>query len=338
MTETNTGLATVQGARFKLRHWLVVISFLLLVIGPTAVAGWYLWERASDRYVSTVGFSVRTEELGSAFEMLGGIAELSGSSTSDTEILYNFIQSQELVREIDNRIDLRSIWAKGDPEKDPLFAYHPPGTIEDLVSYWRRMVAIYDADAGLLELFVQAFSPEDAQLIAQEVYDESTDMINRLSAIAWQDATRYARDELDQAEQRLSRARSDLTLFRNKTQIVDPSASVQSQMGLLSSLQLQLAETLIDLDIMRQTAAASDPRVTQLERRVDVIENRMSEEREKLGLGSQEQTTNDAFADLVGEFERLSAERDFAQESFTAARAAYEAAVAEARRQNRYLG
>ncbi|WP_135507420.1 capsule biosynthesis protein [Roseovarius aestuariivivens] len=337
MTEINAGLATVSSARFKLRHWLVVISFVALVVVPSLTGWWYLWARASDRYESTVGFSVRTEELGSALEMLGGIAEMSGSSSSDTEILYNFIQSQELVREIDERIDLRGIWAKGDPEKDPIFAYDPPGTIEDLVAYWRRMVNVYDADAGLLELYVQAFTPEDAQLIAQEIYGESTEMINRLSAIARQDATSYAREELDQAEERLSRARRELTQFRNQSQIVDPSASVQSQMGLLSSLQLQLAETLIDLDIIKATASSNDPRLAQLERRVAVIESRIEAERNKLGISSVDNAANDAFADLVGEFERLSAERDFAQESYTAARAAYEAAIAEARRQSRYL-
>lgn len=337
MTASNSGLATVQNAHFKRRHWRMVISFLILVIGPTIVAGWYLSERAADRYISTVGFSVRTEELGSAFEMLGGIAELSGSSTSDTEILYNFIQSQELVRDIDNSIDLRSIWTKGDPDKDPIFAYHAPGTIEDLVSYWQRMVAIYDADAGLLEVHAQAFTPEDAQLIARTIYDESTEMINRLSAIARQDATLYAREELEQAENRLSQARSNLTRFRNEAQIVDPSASVQSQMGLLSALQLQMAEAIIDLDVIRQTANSNDPRITQLERRVAVIKSRIEAERDKLGFNNVSSDESEVFANLVGEFERLSAERDFAQESYTAARAAYEAALSEARRQSRYL-
>lgn len=337
MTDTAQGLSAVPRARLQRRHKLVVLSFVLLVILPTVLAGWYLWTRATPRYVSTVGFSVRTEEAGSAIEMLGGIAELSGSSSSDPEILYNFIQSQELVRDIDERLDLRRLWAKGDPDRDPVFAYHPPGTIEDLVAYWQRMVKVYDDDSGLLELHVQAFTPEDAQRIAQEIYDESTAMINRLSTVARQDTTRYAREELDQAEERLSTARTALTQFRNQSQIVDPSASVQSQMGLLSSLQLQLAEALIDLDLVRQTAQSNDPRLSQLERRVSVIQERIEEERDKLGMGSQSQSRTEAFADLLGTYEQLSAERDFAQESYTAARAAYDAAVAEARRQNRYL-
>ena len=318
---------------------MVAASFVVLVILPTILAGWYLWTRAADRYISRVGFSVRTEELGSAIEMLGGIAELSGSSTNDTAILYSFIQSQELVEDTNRALDLRALWTKGNPDVDPIFVYQPPGTIENLVDYWGRMVEVYDDDTGLLELHVQAFTAEDAQRIARFIYDQSSDMINRLSAIAREDATRYAREELDEAEERLKNAREALTRFRNETQIVDPSASVQSQMGLLSSLQMQLAETLIDLDIQRQTSSASDPRITQFERKIQVIQTRIDEEREKLGFSGGAGTSGrtEAFADLVGEFERLSVEREFAEQAYTAARAAYDASVAEARRQSRYL-
>lgn len=337
MTDIPQSTPSIPSARPRGRHWLVLISFVALVILPTVIVAFYLWVRAADRYVSTVGFSVRTEELGSAIEMLGGIAELSGSSSSDTEILYQFIQSQELLHLVNARIDLPALWSKGDPDRDPIFVYQPGGTIEDLLNYWRRMVRIYNYDNGLLELHVQAFTPEDAQMIARQIYAESSEMINRLSAIARDDATRYARDELDQSVERLKQARAALTKFRNETQIVDPSASVQSQMGLLSSLQLQLAETLIDLDIMLQTTTDTDPRVTQLRRRVTVIEARIEEEREKLGIGTGNRQSSAAFANLVGEFERLAVDQKFAEESYTAALAAYDASVAEARRKSRYL-
>lgn len=336
---TQTIQPTALPARPRRRHWLVVLSFVILVLGPVIVTGWYLWTRAADRYESTVAFSVRTEEVGSAIEMFGGVAELSGSSSTDTEILYQFIQSQELLRKVDTALNLSEIWAKGDPQKDPLFSYHPPGPIEDLLKYWRRMVRVYNDDSGLLVLRTQAFTPEDAQTIAQKVYDESSEMINRLSAIARDDATSYARDELDAAVERLKVARDAMTRIRNRTQIVEPSAAVASQMGLLSSLQLMLAETLIDVDVIRKTANTNDPRILQLERRIAVIEARIAQEREKVGIGTPGSGTSEAsaFADLVSEFERLTVDLQFAEQSYTAALAAYDAANAEARRTSRYL-
>ena len=328
----------VRDARIKPRHRAVFLSFVICVLGTNLVSAWYLWERAADRFVSVAGFSVRTEDTSSAIELLGGVAELSGSGSSDEDILYEFIQSQDLVRTVDEALDLRSLWSKADPEIDPVFSYHPPGTIEDLTDYWARMVDVYsDGSTGLIDLEVKAFTPQDAQDIARLIYEESSRMINQLSDIAREDATRHAREELETAVQRLKIARSEVTRFRNLNQVVSPDATLQIQTGLLSSLETQLAETLIDIDMLRQTSTAKDPRTKQAERRQAVIEERLKQERAKLGIGSGNGTADSGFADLVGEFESLSVDRDFAEQSYTAALASYDAAVAESRRQTRYL-
>jgi len=346
---------TAGPARARVRHWGILVSFLLLVVAPVAVAGWYLWERASPRFGSSVGFSVRTEEGSSALDALGGMIALGagGSSSSDTDILYRYIQSQEIVRAIDAKLDLRTLWAKGDPERDPVFAYHAPGTIEDLVDYWARMVSVYnDTGTGLLDIEVQAFAPEDAQAIAQAIYEESQRLINELSDIALADKTELARQELDEAIDRLKEARAGLTQFRNVNQIVDPSASIQSQMGLQARLEEQLAQTLIELDLLRQSASDDDPRVEQALDRVDVIQARIADERAKLGIGrgspvvsggdeegepAPANPDSEAFADLLGDYERLQVDQEFAQQSYIAAMATYNSALTEGRQQSRYL-
>lgn len=323
-------------ARSRRRHWIVLVSFLVMVALPTLLVGWYLWTQATDRYVSTMGFSVRTEEAESAIELLGGITGMSGSSSSDTDVLYDFLKSPEIVAKIDADLDLRGIWSSG----DPLFSYHPPGTIEDLTDHWQRMVGVYyNSATNILELQVQAFDAQNAHDITARIFEESSALINRLSAIAREDATAYARDELHTAVERLKTAREAVTRFRNRTQIVDPAASIQSQMGILSSLQEQLAQTLIDLDILRQITSENDPRIQQAERRIEVIEGRIGQESAKLGMGSTSSSAGSGgvFADLVGEYERLMVDQQFAEEAYTAAMAAYDGAVAEARRQTRYL-
>ncbi|ROU02987.1 capsule biosynthesis protein [Histidinibacterium lentulum] len=331
----------VRQARVRSRHLMAFLSFFLFVVGPTAVSAWYLWNRAYDRYVSEAGFSVRTEEMGPAIaNLFGALGGMSGSSSSDTDILYRFITSPDLVRTVDSRVDLRAMWAKADPAVDPIYAYHPPGTIEDLVAYWRRMVKVYSDGAGLIDLEVQAFSADDALLLSEVIYEESSSMINELSAIARDDATRYARADLDEAEERVAAAREALTRFRNRTQIVDPQASIESQVGIISQLQGQLAQALVDLDLLEQSTSPGDPRISQTQRRIEAIEDRIELERAKFGFGSTDQSTSpqgEAFADLVGEYERLLAEREFAEASYAAARASFEAAVGEARRQSRYL-
>ncbi|NUB46499.1 capsule biosynthesis protein [Fertoebacter nigrum] len=322
-------------ARLKRRHHLVFLSFLACVLLPGLVSGFYLWTRAADQYASTVAFSVRKEEVSSAIELLGGITELSGSSSSDTDILYEFIQSQKLVSEIDAEIDLRGIWSK--PQGDPIFAYEAPGTIEDLAAHWDRMVRIYyDSATSLIEVRALAFTPDDATAIAEAVYRRSSAMINALSDIAREDSLRYSREELDRSVELVKTARNAVTAFRNRNQMVDPTIDLQAQAGLLGNLQSQLAEALIEVDVLDETTRVGDPRMEQALRRVRVIEDRIESERRKMGIGDQAQQ-GQVYADLVGEYERLVVDREFAERSYTAALAAHDAAMAEAQRQSRYL-
>lgn len=311
-------------------------SFILFVTVPAGVAGFYLYTYAADQYASKVGFTVRREESNSAMDLLGGLTQISGSDSSDTDILYEFIQSQELVRSIDQTLDLETIYGK--PARDFVFRLHEGASIEDLLDYWERMVRVnYDPGSGLIEIEVRAFDPQDAQRITRELFTRSSAMINDLSSIARADVTRYAREELDLAIERLKEARQALTRFRNETRIVDPTADIQGQMGLLSSLQTQLAEALIELDLVAGSTGNSDPRVVQALRRTEVIEKRIEEERRKLGVTSETGSEHEAFADLVGQFEVLQVDLEFAEKAYVSALSAYDAAVAEARRQSRYL-
>lgn len=330
-----TIMPTAPLAKPRKRHGWLVASFVLVVLLPVGLAAAYLYMRAADQYASNVGFSVRTEEIGSAVEILGGITDLGRSSSSDTDILYEYLQSQEVVSRIDAELDLRSIYSW--PENDPIFTFAPEGSIEDLVDYWRRMVKIYyDGSTGLIELRVLAFRPKDATAIATAIFAESTRTINELSAIAREDATRYATEDLNRAVERLKNAREAITAFRSRAQIVDPAADIQVQMGLLNTLNQQLAEALIELDLLAVTTRQDDPRVVTAQRRISVIEARIADERRKFGIGGDGSNGAD-YATLIAEFERLSVDREFAEQSYTAALANYDEALAEAQRQSRYL-
>lgn len=319
-------------ARARRRHVGVLVSFCAFVLVPFGAAVGYLFFVAMDQYASTVGFSVRNEEVAAPIELFGGIADVGNSGGSDSDILFEFIQSQEMVATLDAQLDLVQIYAR---ESDPLFAYDPSGTIEDLHAFWERMVRVtYDSTTELIEIRTLAFTPEDAKRVSTAILAESTRLVDELSAIAQQDTIEFAKTELDRAVDRLKLARERLTAFRARTQIVDPSADLQGQMGLLSTLQQQLAEALISADLLYDSTRASDPRIVTANRRIEAIEARIEDERLKLGQGGAGQ---ESYANLLSEYERLAVDRQFAEQAYTASLAAYDQALAEARRKSRYL-
>lgn len=328
---------TVSMAHPRRRHWLILVSFLLLVVLPSLLWGWYLWTRASDQYVSTVGFSVRKEEAAPSIDLLAGFAPLGGGSgAADTDILYEYIRSQDMVEKIDAQLDLRARFGREWP-RDFIFAANPDDHIEELTEYWQSQIKVlYDTTSDLITLRVSAFTPEDAQQIAAAIFDESSTKINELSAIARDDTTRLTSDELNKAREELTRTRQAMTAFRMKSQIVDPEADLAGQMGVLGGLQTQLAEALVAHDLLLENAQPTDHRVTQSQQKIDALRRLIDSERGKFGAEGQG-PAGESYAQLMAEYEKLAVDREFAEGAYRSARIAYETALAEARRKSRYL-
>ena len=324
-------------ARWRPRHWILAISFLLLVLIPGALGVAYLYTKAADQYHSTVGFSVHTEESSNPLDFLGAFTQSGGNSASDADILYEYIRSQQLVEEIASELDLVAIYNRA--KDDPVFTLGQDPTIEDLHWYWEWMVSVaYDGGTGIIEVEARAFTPEDAHAIADAIVRRSTALINALSQEARQDAIRFAKRDLAEAEERLRAVRRKLRAFRDVEQIIDPTADVEQRMGLLTALEGQLAEALVSRDVLLGYAAPQDSRVRKLEDQIAAIEKRIENEKAKLGSGNGENAAEaERMAEVVGTYEELVMDREFAQQAYAAVLASYEEARTEARRQNRYL-
>jgi capsular polysaccharide transport system permease protein len=325
---------TVNPAQMRTRHYGVIAMFLLFVVVPTISYSFYLWTRATDQFESDVGFGSRTEEAPSTFDFLGALGGSTQSGSKDMDILNQFIISQELVAKIDRQLNLEAMFSK--PGADPLNAFHPEGTIEDLVKYWQKMVIVnYDNATGLMNLQVFAFDPNDAQKIAQSVLVESTKIINDLSQTAQEDTTRYSKQALGATETKLADARLAVLDYQVRNHIVDPSNAIANQLSVVGTLNQQLAAAQIDLDMLTGTVPATDPRIAQFNRRIDVIRNRIAEEQSKVGAASD--SSSPGFAKLMSEFERLRVDQDFAEKAYLSALAAYDQALTDAQHKTRYL-
>ncbi|MFY0659597.1 MAG: sugar transporter [Shimia sp.] len=321
------------------RHWVIVASFVLMVILPIAGVVGYLWGVAKDQYGSVTGFTVRQEESAGAQEILGGLAQLAGSnSSSDGEILYQFILSQHMVRLVEDSVGLQAHYTQY-WEEDPVFSLWPDATIEDLEGFWERVVRVsLDSSSGLIDVQVRAFDAETAHAITSSIVHHSQAMINALNETAREDAMRYAREDLENSVARLKDAREALTAFRTRTRIVDPASDLQGRMGVMSNLQQQLAEALIEYDLLKDSASSTDPRLTQTTRRITAIQDRIKLEREAFATESIETGVGqEDYPDLIAEFEGLVVDREFSEETYRATLAAVDVARAKAQRQSRYL-
>jgi len=323
-------LSVIPPASPRKRHKVALITFFLIVVLPSLVAFWYLFARAEDRYASDAAFYVHREDASPSVATLFGLSGLNGStSTPDADVVYQYISSQQMVQKIDARLNLRAMFGPY-YKQDPVFALDPDASLEDLVDFWQRIITLdYATDTGVITLEVRAYTPEDAQKIANAILDESGALIEKLSQIAQADSIKEAQQDLDDAETQVKNARIKIAEFRTAHNIVDPSSDVAGQEGLITALDQQLANALIGRDALNGTTSRpDDPRLVQADRTIDAIRKRISEERDKVGNNQ---------AGVVGKYEALMVDQQFAEQAYTAARAAKDTAVAEARRKNRYL-
>ncbi|WP_417267844.1 sugar transporter [Celeribacter baekdonensis] len=328
-------LPKAEPAFLRPRHFAIAATFGLFVIVPAGLTALYLSLFASDQYSSTLGFSVRAENTLPVSDLVGSLIGTASNGARDSDILYEYMRGQEIVSLIDQKLDLRAVYSK--PQNDPVFSLADDASIETLAEYWTNMTLVsFDSNAGLIEAEIRSFSAEDSLNIAQAVLDLSSHKINELSNIAREDSIRFARETLDVTTEQLRTARTRLTAFRIENQMIDPQAAIQGQMGLLNSLQTQLAEEIITNDLIRlSTTRDTDPRIEQSDRRISIIRNRIEEERSSLGAGVE--GSGPPYSQIVSEYEGLTVDREFAEERYLAARANYDVAVAEADRQSRYL-
>lgn len=328
---------TAGPARPKSRHRGLLFSMLAVIVLPVLITTVYLLAFARDQYASTVGFTIRHEETSGASELMGGISSMLGAGTrGEADLLYEFIQSQEIIERISTKFDLVGHYSANWPY-DPVYSLWPDATIEDILWFWERMVRIsYDKSSGLIQVQVRANDPQSAQKIARLIVSESELMINRLNLIARTDVTRNAESDLKIALERLRTARQALAAFRASSRIVDPQADIAGRMGVLSNLQQQLATALVEYDLLIQTADPSDPRLALLQRRIEVVRARIRDERQSL---TQQGTTDDGtdYPQLIAQFESLQVDQAFAETTYQAALTALDAARSNAERQNLYL-
>ncbi|WP_096787735.1 lipopolysaccharide biosynthesis protein [Rhodobacter sp. CZR27] len=303
---------------------------LLPILASTVYWGWL----ASDRYVTTVGFAVRSMEAPGSGDLLGGLTGFAsaGSTSSDSQIVLKFLRSRALVETLDHDLDLHGIYGRTDA--DFLYRLAPGAGMETLVDYWDGMlVTNYDTASGVIEISVEAFTPEDSEKLAAAVLDETGKLVNRLSETAREDALKSARKESDQAAANFRDIMAKIQAFRAANGEVDPTLSATSQSALIGDLEKNLAAVRVQMDRLPASLPADSPlRIrlgTQEQSLINQIEAQRREDTRSVSL--------EGLPALLSQYEMLQTDREIAQKWHASALASLEQARLRADAAQRYL-
>jgi capsular polysaccharide transport system permease protein len=329
--------ATVGSHRVVSAPWIGRIPWLFMVVValPTLVAALYYLLIAAPLYLSEARFVVRAkgqQQPAALGSLLSSVGVSVGEGQTDAFEVHEYMVSRDAVADLSRKHALRDVLNR--PEGDVLMRFPRPfeGTsFENLFKDYKRFVTVgYDSQTGISTLRVRAFRAVDAQTLAGALLDGGEVLVNRLNDRETADAVAQAQREVLEAEARGVEAQAALTDFRNRERLIDPDRSSAAGLELLGKLETQLATMRAERAGLAASAPES-PQLPVLDKRIVAFSAQLDAERSRTAGEA------DSLAPKVGEYERLTLERDLTVKTLEGAVANLEAARMEARRKQLYL-
>ena len=314
---------------------LTLLSFLIVVALPTALAGVYYLLIAADQYVAEFRFGLRSSEpvrVESGVLLSGGAAPYQ--ATLDSYALAQYIGSRAIVDDLGRTLDLRRMFAS--PAADWPARLHLPVTAEKLVFYWQRQVdAFFDPTNGTIVVRARAFTAAEALAMAQGILASAERLVNALSAPARRDALSNAKNEVTAAERRLSAALARLQQYRDREGLIDPHKAADANAALADRLRDELVRAGTTLSTLKRFMNDGAPALQVLQARIESLK---AQQGAVVSEATETAKTRDqALSRLMGSYEELESERRFAETAYQHALEDLDRARIAAERQQVYV-
>ncbi len=312
------------------------VSFLVFVLLPILVAGLYYAFFASGQYVVETKYIIEGHKT-SQSDMLGALAGINGTASSpsakDSYIAQEYIWSAELLNKIDRELGIRKHYS--DRRYDGWARLPEDASLADFLEYWKAMIDIrYDGTSGITTLSVTAFSAEDALRIARRLLEEAEQHVNKLTERVRHDKLSFAKNELQEAEQRLINARAAMIRFRSQQKDIDPEKTTVSKLEIVAELESQLATAEAELANMATYMKADSIKLGALRNKVSSLKRQIHIERKRWSNNVDETR---ALNNRIAEYEILLAKKTIAEKFYESALASLESARLSTMQQQQYL-
>ncbi len=316
---------------------------------PFLVVSLYLLFNAADRYEASSDFTVQPLVQPGAAGLaahdaahLANLTQPAAPGAYDAYIVIDYLQSPDALKELETKIG----FLKRYRGKTTDLLYRPePWRIllrqaysgrkldipfEDQVGYFNQMVQLsYSMNENIVTLDVQAFSPDDAVLIAKTLLDMGEDFINRTNIRVLIDMVQSAEEQVKLDETRLNQDHVRIRDWREGNDDLDPDQLTALVTQVIQGLENNLVAARAVL--MQDSFAADSPVRRAAELRVAALTDQIAKEQQHLA------TMERAFASKYYEFNRLKEDIDFAKSAYESDLAAVQTLHALAEQQEIYL-
>ncbi|WP_221080668.1 chain-length determining protein [Alcaligenes faecalis] len=321
-SDTSASKKSTFGTR--LRSWFSLRLFdyavrVILILAVLASAYWLVF--ASNRYVSEANVIIRkTDTVGAPSFDLGML--VSGVATVDRAnqlLLRDYLLSVDMLKKLDESLDLRTHYSSSDHDLVSRMWFQDASLEWFHRHYLRRVEVEFDDFSGVLRIKVQAYNPEMAQAIAQQLVQEGERYMNVLGHEMAQVQVNFLVTQVDQAQDRFQKASQDLLNYQNKAGLLSPQATAESINAIVAALEGQRAQLQTQLASLPKTLDRDHPNILMLKQSLRAVDAQIKEEKLKLATPS-----GGTLNKYVEEFYRLEMNVQFTQELYKSSLSALE--------------
>lgn len=299
-------------------HWAAALFAILLVS-----LYWFLW--AEDRYLSRATVVLESPQIAQPDISFSSI--LTGASgDKDLLLLREYLLSVDMLKEVEEELDFRGHYS----ENGDFFARlgDAEAPIEDLHQYYLRRVTVeMDEYAGVLNVEVQAYTPEFAHQMVQLLLEAGEAHMNDMGQRLAFEQVEFLEEQLRRLEDRLDEARADLLAFQNKEGLVSPTSTVESINQVVATLEGELARIQAQRKALSSYQSVQSADMRRVQSEIDALREQIEKQRDRLA-----QATGESLNRISSQYETLELKAQFAQETYSSALAALENTRLEAAR------
>jgi len=262
------------------KAWVSMGSFTLIIMASLVIL-WYFISIASPRYAAQSQFVVK--QAGSSELPISGLASLGAISptTKDSLIIKRFIESREMAMALDAAIGIRTHYQR--TEWDWFSRLAIDATTEDFIEYYQQHIHVFhDEMSDVVQIEVQAFTPEFALSIGDTMLDISESFINALGNKMIEEQVAFAQQEVERKYNEFKSQQQQLLEFQGDKQLFSPEEESGALLTAINQLQAELIKSEARYkelsSVMRRTA----PEVKAQKNLINSLKSQLAEERKNL--------------------------------------------------------
>lgn len=292
---------------------------LILILAVLTVAYWLFF--ASDRYVSEANVIIRkTDSVGApSFDLGMLVSGVASADRANQLLLRDYLLSVDMLKKLDESLNLRTHYSSSEHDLVSRMWFQNASMEWFHRHYLSRVKVEFDDFSGVLRIQVQAYEPEMAQAITQQLVQEGERYMNVLGHEMAQVQVNFLVTQVDQAQERFQKASQDLLGYQNKAGLLSPQATADSINAIVAALEGQRAQLQTQLASLPKSLDRDHPNILMLKQSLRAVDAQIKAE--KLKLATPAGGTLNAY---VEEFYRLEMNVQFTQELYKSSLSALE--------------